>query len=1249
MADTTRVLNAILTANENVSNALDDISRSLGTVAQSGKVTDETMDSLSRSSKQFAAAAQAARAAAHGEADSLRDVASSGSSAATAKGSVTGANQQLMAAARAADKVLGRESTQLIQVAKSSATTSEFIDKLRNSNLITAEAVNHLERRLRQLGIQSAETSTLVNMTNASIKALGVSSATTSTQVSNLNRQLKDIDMGEIASSLDLGPFNVALDNITGTMVQLIPIVGSLITALVALAGAALAAAAAMGLIFGGGMLVMAQGLANASGDIEDRMEAITEIMQDIVELMIWAFRPLQNHQSVEMLHAAIEALASAVNYVAQAVAMMQDVFQEFQTRIGSIFWEHFGDIIYEVQLAIVQMMPTLLELFDMLGGMLPGAIRYLMDVGYQFVHILVLFLDQLRDFAAVLIDMGVSLFAGALPAFGAVLQVVTSLVEVLETIPDGLWAMFAGFLVVSYAGNQVVGMTSALVNNMLYLGDVLRNTNGLFATFHGILVSFKLNKLAEMMEDFAMKFGMLGNLADNSAGNVSEYLDDKYDEIKNVGDEAETMGQHLTEAFGVDETMEKARKQLGAFRDRLVNSVGRAVTYAKAQLAGFRAYASGVFTSIPPFTPTVDTKAFRSALKSDVAGLGPITQLAPEARMDDFTLTGLDAAKYRFNELRQSASRLVRNGFNRVREAAVNTGGAIGNFVRGDASDLVSMFNNARAAAVSFARQGLAQVAYSARAAGQSFRAALIPALNMQETAFGLRDVDTGQFTSFGRQAKLQVIRGFEPLSSALRGAVSRTTSLLEKPLGALAHAFNDPIGALKTLRNVMSGNFVLNHAKAYYDLIRVKSSKVMLDMREFSVQSALQTVYSRTTKLIYSNVAALRTQGASALFSSGAMVTLRGALLGVANMSIPVISGAALVALNFLTMAGSAGIAAGAVSALSLALSMIGWTQIVIALTAIVGLAALLVGALGNIGSITSSARTSWVGLKDIVERTFDIMVSVGVPVWNAIIDLIWLVLSPVIAVYDGLKLIAESMGLVSSEGTALGSVMDGINAAIDGILAVWTVLVDAFGGFFRMAGNLIHKAVIAPFWIVAEAIGVVIGVVQTLWEWFKQLGFVQTILGAIMSGISQLMSAFSWLADSIISVFGMIPGLLESVINDAIGLINGLIAGANAIPGVDISKVSDVSVGGGSGAFSSAKTSTEEVQDNSKMVMDGAKGAMASGETEIHNNIERNEYNFGDFHMLPEEKARVKGLVNEALNEANRNKRLEGGHIG
>jgi hypothetical protein len=54
------------------------------------------------------------------------------------------------------------------------------------------------------------------------------------------------------------------------------------------------------------------------------------------------------------------------------------------------------------------------------------------------------------------------------------------------------------------------------------------------------------------------------------------------------------------------------------------------------------------------------------------------------------------------------------------------------------------------------------------------------------------------------------------------------------------------------------------------------------------------------------------------------------------------------------------------------------------------------------------------------------------------------------------------------------------------------------------------------------------------------------------------------------------------------------------------------------------------------------------MAGGQKTVINTYEQNNYNFGDFEMKPEEKARVKGLVQEAIEEANRTKRLRDGGI-
>lgn len=243
------------------------------------------------------------------------------------------------------------------------------------------------------------------------------------------------------------------------------------------------------------------------------------------------------------------------------------------------------------------------------------------------------------------------------------------------------------------------------------------------------------------------------------------------------------------------------------------------------------------------------------------------------------------------------------------------------------------------------------------------------------------------------------------------------------------------------------------------------------------------------------------------------------------------------------------ASGVASAAVLVLAAALSSIGWTQIVVGITALALGAGIAAGALGHMGKEGSILTGIMSSLKALMGFIFDLVITVGVPVFNALVD--------------GFEMIA-----------AFGSV---INQVL---------------GF------------------VAQKLGLM----------GKNGNFLKMVLGAVAMALSHMAESLGWVAEQAGKIFDAVTEALKKF-------------------GFDIEQ----------DKFEGAKISEDDVRAGADMVgkdKKDAQGATAKGRGETHNTYEKHEYNFGDFNMAPEEKARTKRLVKDAMKEANRNRRYRDG---
>lgn len=261
--------------------------------------------------------------------------------------------------------------------------------------------------------------------------------------------------------------------------------------------------------------------------------------------------------------------------------------------------------------------------------------------------------------------------------------------------------------------------------------------------------------------------------------------------------------------------------------------------------------------------------------------------------------------------------------------------------------------------------------------------------------------------------------------------------------------------------------------------------------------------------------------------------------------------------------------------------------------------------------------------------------------IPLWNMLVDLTELLLSPFLAVADGVELIASGFGQMSGAY----SVMEGIAGFFMDIAGFIGSIFSLIGGVADIISDILYGTIMGIAGILKRIVQYIIGagkwwihMFDVLGDVISRLGVIQWVMTQYNKSIDYMSSKWQGFMQWLGNAWDWVGNKIEDTINMAIGGINQLIKSLNKIPGMNIDTYDKFELGGSTDA-------SKALEEQKK----SAEGDVASGKQVNNYNITNNEYTFGDFTMLPEEKARVKGLVKDALREANRNKRLEGGHIG
>ena len=1171
------------------------------------------------------------------------------------------------------------------------------------------DAQRSLSALTGQQFVNVSSAATMAGSTQLAAKALdnmGEEALESGGQLKFLETVMDELALSGSALSLNIGAFNVSLRNLA----PLIPIAASMGTAVTifgALAANIGAATVAFGALMGVGALAFAESIKKEFGLVNEEGATMQAIMGGIKDLFVEALEPLNNMENADFFVNVIEGLADLTNRLAQAIDQMRGAFMPFFTGIAEITNNEFDEIATAIQDTFIQATPVLLDFFEWFMDRLPGALRFMTDTLVTMQGPISSLGDSIFSFLQAIIDVAVHISQGLAPAFSVALDFATTLINVFETLSNGFLqaTLFIGgmvFMLTKFVGiaNTAANIGLSAANSFTVLADQIRNSGGVMAFFN--------NQLSESFRHLdALGKVLTGNMTiAQASGKRFEEVRDRLQGIAEETEDAEDaiaqLENQILSLTGTSEAMDATAENVGDAMDDIAHDAEDSTDRLQQTLGESTGAMDDVADSMGDVDgPNVDAPDLGEFGEGNADALsdtlGSISGSGDEVvdsmdNVDDSTQAALST----FENLDDSGNFRVGGQFASIGDAMdevsdkdlinARTADSVA-----EASDEVlglqstlDQFGPAVTAdeviggldpdrmpdiETDDVARGLAVDDLKPKSLAQTFRDSAfdtkfqnelksdIPSTDLRDVAiFDTDDVDTenldkirdkfsglgdgiGSATSTMRDKLGTGIEAFGRFSNSVAARMNRAGSRVKDGLmtmgGAITETTQLAVTKFRTMGGVsgiLSSAFgsASNSATGLATSLRTAASSAVtagLGLLSSAAQSiAAATGYIYATFASQGLAAGLRAVGASAW----------GAVTALAASA----AAAAMTAVSFVAGLIPASISAG--TALNIA-----FAGIPALIGAIVVLAGLAVGVLGNLDGIASGAKSTFDGFKSAIEGIGSALLSVGVPAWNLFIDIIEMLIAPVFAIIDGFKMIGQSLGIVSDEGGGLGSI---IGMMIDGfsvLMSTIGAMLDFVAPVFSFLGNLIYDAFIIPFKLVAVGIRLVIAIFKTLFNFLMEnVPFVSEFVNMIVSGFdtiidtiaaipSAFQSAFTFAADLVDDIMSFIMDMVQPVVDT----INKVIDASNSVLGTDFDKLTVEREGRDvSEALAGAQTSAEDVRDNIRSDAEEPDEDDVTTEPNVSVNLEDTVENNVEMQADPEDKAQMSRIAKDALEEAN-----------
>jgi len=461
-------------------------------------------------------------------------------------------------------------------------------------------------------------------------------------------------------------------------------------------------------------------------------------------------------------------------------------------------------------------------------------------------------------------------------------------------------------------------------------------------------------------------------------------------------------------------------------------------------------------------------------------------------------------------------------------------------------------------------------------------------------------------------------VIPAFQRLGKSAEAALIATRLSIDSArnrVAAFLLAVGDGLGLTSLGSSVDSvTTSVRSFTKSLYDAIVGKKIMQTVDMGIVKTNGLLSFSYLQqqvaATKAFLANeglAAALMHVGKTALFAYINMLKFAASQLYTIVTGISLSNIMALLTLQATALNGALG-------------------GLPLLLGAIVTAGAAMVGIIGQGEGPVVNLRNGFNRLKQAIFAIIDVLVDIFVPVWNLFLDIVELLLSPIFAVVDGFKLILDALIPVNEQGDKVGESF----SLLSWLIGNFTTILGIAGKVIDFFADIIYYGILIPFQLVASAIRFVISGLYDLYNVIRSSSAVQ---GALTS-----------LRD----IFQGIANFVDAIFTRLIDGINNIARKLNRLPFVDIGTIGEESRGA-SQALSGARVTTAQTMEN-------ISGDTAPPGEDAQTSTQPAEFNFNEYienntnvDAQPEDKQRIKGLVESALKDANTYRRQRDGRSG
>jgi phage-related protein len=1057
-------------------------------------------------------------------------------------------------------------------------------------------------RELQELtGMQAVNTATAATQAGAmelageAIEDAGNEAMTAAAQMGVLDTVMKELSLSGSALSVNIGAFNVSLRNLA----PLIPIaasMGTLVSVFGAFAAAVTEATVALGAFTGAGAIAFAEQMQAEMEGLTDSAETFEAIMGGIRDLFVDAFDPLINAENAQFFVNLVEGLADLANRFAQAVNQMREPFMEFFGQIAAITNREFDAIATAIQDTFIQMSPILIDFFDWFMRRLPDALRFMADVTRSVAGPLSQLGNSIIDILTSIIEMAVHIFQGLAPALTMAANLANSLISVLESLSNGFIqaAVFVGVLTV--AVTKFVGIANAVANigmtmaqQMVNFASAARNAGGVL-TLLGNKVQSTFVHLSNLGKVLTGQMA-LADATGKTQADLAEKYQEAAQEVEDLTNEHEALERQYLELMATVEGADVG-EEIADQMDHAANAVddvGDDMADASDDVARSM---DDVTESFDVDSREMDIFEGRSVKEAVFGGgaagitTGSLFDKSDDV-MDDVLPEKIGKSGLPV-PVKPQTQALDTIDSSPAPLPVVYEPGESGLEVFEESTDTISSkLKSVKNRAQDFGRatnRAVASVADDVRAAAMTgftfFAGVADDSLQLVRNSFIEAGGASGLFESAVTNARLGVSR--------FRRAVVNAYSSLKTFIAGVWQS----ITALAAQASQSAKNTFNNIALAVSNRGVAAGFKVMIS-----------SAWGAVTALAASTKGAIITAGTfvSTLIPS---ILSTGAALNVAFAGIPLIIGA------------------------------------------IVTASAALVGILGNLDNIASGAKSTFQGFKDAIFTIGNSLLNVGVPAWNAFLDIIEIAIAPFMALWDGLMAVGRALGLVSEDGASAGGI-------IKTIIGLFTGLMDTIGAaieFIRPAlstvADVLYSAIITPFNIIAGIIHFVTSAFQTLIGFLMdKLPFVEEIASKITGAFDALIdtiasipsffqTAFQMAAEAIDPVLSAINGALETFI----GGVNAALRTSNEVAGTDFDTIDLGEAPNISEALSGGQTTAQEVKENIASAAEEPDDEDVSTEPNVNLNLEDSIEQNVEVEADPEDKAGLKRIVKDAMNEAN-----------